>query len=362
VTFSALALFLGARCSLPWEVREPRGFTIVSYNAHNLFDDRADGGEYPEFIPGASGWSSDLYNARLDNTAFAACAPFRLEAVQRDFPWPDILCLVEIEGEKVLRDLAQGPMAKASYRWLAVGEKGASATRCGILSRYPIVACRSHSLVDAWGFGPFRDILEAEIGLGISGGAVERVTLFLCHWKSRKEGARDTEGARREAARMLSRRIREIKSQEPGRLVVVCGDFNENPDEFLRAGKEYPTAFSPLAPQGDPSESGGIIEVCGSRVLAGEGQSSPQDRVVLFSPWEEAGGFSYIFQGEEERLDGFLLSPASLDGKGLEYGDFFVGALPELLDQEGRPSGWNGKTGFSDHLPIGLRLFSSLYD
>jgi hypothetical protein len=144
--------------------------------------------------------------------------------------------------------------------------------------------------------------------------------------------------------------------------VVVCGDFNENPDEFFRAGKEYPTAFSPLTSDGDQSKNGGIIEVCGSGVLAGEGRISLQDRVVLFSPWEEAGGFSYIFQGEEERLDGFLLSPASLDSKGIDYGDFFVGVSPELFDQEGCPAGWNGRTGFSDHLPIGLRLVSSLYD
>lgn len=360
--FSALALFLGARCSLPWEVREPREFTIVSYNAHNLFDDRADGGEYPEFVPGNSGWSSELYRARLDNTAFAACAPFRPEAEDGYSPWPDILCLVEIEGDKVLRDLAQGPMAKASYRWLAVGERGASATRCGILSRYPIVAFRSHSLVDAWGYGPFRDILEVEIDLGISGGGMERISLFLCHWKSRKEGARETEEARREAAKMLSRRIKEIQNQEAGRLVVVCGDFNESPDEFLRTGKGYPTAFSPFRPDGEPGGEGCIIEVCNSSVLSADGRLPRQGRVLLFSPWEETEGFSYIFQGVEERLDGFLLSAASLDGRGIEYGGFFVGKAPELFDKDGYPAGWNGRAGFSDHLPIGLRLVSSLYD
>ena len=46
--FVLSAAFLsGFRCSLPWENRQPSTLTIVSYNAHNLFDDADDGGGIP---------------------------------------------------------------------------------------------------------------------------------------------------------------------------------------------------------------------------------------------------------------------------------------------------------------------------
>ncbi|MEW6548233.1 MAG: endonuclease/exonuclease/phosphatase family protein [Spirochaetota bacterium] len=371
----ALALFLGARCSLPWNVPGPRVVEIVSYNAHNLFDDQQDGGEYPEFIPGSSGWNASLYKTRLENTAFAAASPFSGDGAATTAPsWPDILCLAEIEGEKVLKDLAEGPMAKVGYRWMALGTESASAIRCGILSRFPILACRSHALGDAWGFGPLRDMLEVDIGLwedGKSGGKGdgedgEVLTLFLCHWKSRKEGARETEEARRQAAELLSRRMREIQALDPLRALVACGDFNENPDEYLRAGRAYPTAFAP-PDSGSPGKPGGTIEVCSSLEALKAGPPPSQDlrgsgSLRLFSPWEQEGGYSYVFQGAGERLDGFLLAPSLADGKGLEFDDFRVGSSPELFGQDGVPAGWNGRSGYSDHLPVGIRLSSSLYN
>jgi hypothetical protein len=78
--------------------------------------------------------------------------------------------------------------------------------------------------------------------------------------------------------------------------------------------------------------------------------------VTLYSPWAGSEGFSYIFDGEQERLDGFLLGPALLDGQGLEFASFMVSMESSLLDGKGEPLAWNGSSGFSDHLPIALTL------
>lgn len=350
-----IALLSGSTCSLPWEDREPSGFTIVSYNVHNLFDDVEDGSEYPEFSLESGKWNSGLYQKRLIATA-AAISSFFPEGGGS----PDIICLQELESEKVLKDLASGPLKKEGYMWIALGGPEASAVKCGILSRHPFKTVRAHSLVDAWGFGSGRDILEATFELGSEG---FHLTVFVCHWKSRREGEAETETARRGASGLVAARLAELAAADPESCILVCGDFNESPDEFARAGRLYPTALMP-----DPRDLAdgnatpgkeipaawfeGVLRVTG--IPAHSSMSGKE--VTLYSPWFGAEGFSYIFDGERERLDGFLLSPALVDGQGLEYSRFSASADPSLLDGNGKPLAWIGSSGFSDHLPIALTI------
>jgi len=353
----AAAWLCGFRCSLPWEDRDPPELFIVSYNAHNLFDDREDGGEYPEFSIGAGRWSADLYERRLENVA-AAIGSFSpggssggaLESGRL----PDIVCLQEIESEKVLVDLAKGALKRGGYRWVALGGPSGSAIKCGILSRYPFAALRAHSLADAWGFGPARDMLEIGIDLG---SGKPGLTLLVCHWKSRREGEAATEAARRGASVLAASRVAAIHAQDPESPVILCGDFNESPDEFERARHSYPTAFMPGL---DQTVAGRIPEAWFEGVIRvsslPSNASLDAGAVTLYSPWAGSEGFSYIFDGDKERLDGFLLGPALLDGSGLEFASFMVSTDPSLLDAKGEPSAWNGSSGFSDHLPIALIL------
>lgn len=350
----AAAWLCGSRCSLPWEGRDPTELMIVSYNAHNMFDDREDGGEYPEFSIDAGKWNADLYARRLENAA-AAISSFSPAGGRL----PDIVCLQEVESEKVLVDLAQGALKQGGYRWLALGGPAASAIKCGILSRYPFAALRAHSLADAWGFGPARDMLEAEIDLG---SGKPGLTILICHWKSRREGEAATEVARRGASRLAASRVAAIHAEDPDRSVILCGDFNESPDEFDRARRSYPTALMPDREELSIDQAGesGIPEAWFEGMLRVSSLPSAVSleggAVTLYSPWAGSEGFSYIFDGEEERLDGFLLGPALLDGQGLEFASFAASEESSLLDGKGEPLAWNGSSGFSDHLPIALTL------
>lgn len=345
----AAVCLCGFRCSLPWEGRNLSELMIVSYNAHNLFDDSDDGGEYPEFSINGGRWNADLYAKRLENAA-AAIGSFSPEGSPQGARLPDIICLQEIESEKVLVDLAKGPLKKGGYRWIALGGPSASAIKCGILSRFPFAALRAHSLADAWDFGPARDMLEAEIDLGSGNPGL---TILVCHWKSRREGEAATEVARRGASILAASRVAAIQAENPGRAVILCGDFNESPDEFDRAKRAYPTALM-------PDEEGGIPEAWFEGLLRVSSlpanASIDRKAVTLYSPWAGSEGFSYIFDGETERLDGFLLSPALLDGQNLEFSGFMVSGDPALLNGQGEPLAWNGSSGFSDHLPIALSL------
>ncbi len=145
---------------------------------------------------------------------------------------------------------------------------------------------------------------------------------------------------------------------DPGVELVVCGDFNESPDEYQRSGRLYSTALMPVeeAAAGQGSVAGGpparllVASEPGAAVpLGGE--------PVLYSPWT-ANGYSYSFRGSRERLDGFLLSPGLLDDSGLVFKSFAAATASFLVDGEGTPIAWpgSGSTGYSDHLPIALTI------
>jgi hypothetical protein len=350
---AAAALCCGSTCSLPWSAKDGGDIVVVCYNVHNLFDDAEDGTEYAEFRPGSPTWNSSLYARRLELTA---------SAIRSIYPegekGPDILCLAEIENAKVLADLAKGHLKDSRYTWAFVGGPPDSPIRCGILSRLPIVLAKAHAVSGSGGGG--RDMLEASFEIDSDkSGSGEILTILLCHWKSRLEGARETEEARRNASRLVAARLEEIIGTDPKRLVIVCGDFNESPDEFDRVGRAYPTAFMPPVLATTPSGLAapeawleGVLKVSPLRVEA----SCEPRRQVFFSPWEETGGWSYWFRDERERLDGFLVSKTLLDGEGMEFLDFKVSDDTELLDEDGLPFVWNGSAGYSDHLPIALSL------
>ncbi len=349
-----LACLCGFRCSLPWDKGGDESLTIASYNVHNLFDAQDDGGEYPEFSVASGKWNSELYRRRLDNVA-EALSVLGGEGGRL----PDVLCLEEIEGKIVLQDLACGPLAKAGYKWMACAGPESSPVCCGLLSRFPIVSVKTHALNDAWGYGSGRDILEAELDLGSEWSQI-RMTIFVCHWKSRREGEEATEIARRGAAALLASRMSLLAKEAPERSMLVCGDFNESPDEFERSGRRYPTALMP-----DPAESlGGRYRALplewfeGALLVSGRAEAARagSSGVALYSPWMGRDGYSYMYKGKGERLDGFLLGPGFSDGRGLEFSGFSLGEDPSLMDDSGAPLAWTGTSGYSDHLPIACTL------
>ncbi len=196
-----------------------------------------------------------------------------------------------------------------------------------------------------------RDILELDIDVG-----GRCLVLLACHWKSKSEGPQETEGARREEAALVRDRVGARIAADPGIELVVCGDFNESPDEYLRVHRRYATALMPVgeAAPGRTSAPPARLLVASEPAAAAPLGAEP----VLYSPWEKSGGYSYSFRGSRERLDGFLLSPGLLDASGLTFEDFAPARSSFLMDTAGAPIAWpgSGSTGYSDHLPILLTL------
>ncbi len=322
-----------------------RSLSILDYNVHNLFDAVDDGCEYAEFSVARGRWDEGRYRARLELVA---------EVVRAALPeggWPDVLCLEEIEGRRVLEDLAAGPLKSGGYRHIGVAPAAGSPINCGILSRLPICSLKAHGLASGGGSlaAPTRSLLEARIESGMGG----TLTVFVLHWKSRIEGAQLTEGLRRESAALLSARIAAVLAADPDAELLACGDFNESPDEFYRVGRRYPTALFPEAEAGGGAGGRLLVATEPKRSCASRGGEP-----VLYSPWATETGYSYSYKGGRERLDGFLLAPGLLDGSGLRLRGFGVVDESFLMDASGEPIAWSSSAakGYSDHLPLILML------
>ena len=342
-------LAVGCQCSLP-ALRTDSEINIVSYNVHNLFDAEESGKEYPEFRPSKGKWTKELYAKRLENVveAVRSLSSAETSGSNRGSD-PDILCFQELENEKVLFDLAEH-LGHGRLRYWAMSGPLESIIHIGILSRFPIVAVHSHSVMDAWGLGILRDVLEVEFECG----SVGRMVIFACHWKSKLEGEAETEPARRAAAALIANRIRRLQQERPSIPIIVCGDFNESPDECLRVNRCYPTAIMcpdvgapPMAIEGEPLWASGSLDNIQSADL--------NEKIVLYTPWaEHPDKFSLAYREKREQYDGFLLNRSLKDGIGLEYRGFYVADAPMLFTAEGVPREWRGTEGYSDHLPVEL--------
>ena len=184
--------------------------------------------------------------------------------------------------------------------------------------------------------------------------------IISAHWKSKRGGAASSERLRRAEAALVARLVAARLQEESAADIVVLGDLNESVDEYERIGGKYATALMPI--EAGPCVPG-CLRVTTRLPTARSGQSTQSasgepllHEPVLYSPWgqSDAAG-SYYFDGWET-IDHFLLSSGLFDEAGFVFAGFAVIDDTRLLDADGRPRRFDRGFGYSDHLPILLRL------
>ena len=322
---------------------------VASYNVENLFDDRHEGREYPEY--GGEQWSRELYYRKLSAIARAVKAT--------SVRGPDIICFQEIESELALRDLRDRHLKGFGYRYLVFVPQEQVATTVACLSRIPIVRTRVHA-VGSFAGVPLRNILEMQVEYE---GSI--LYLFNNHWKSKTGGGEGTAAARRQAAEVLTERLRGILRCAPEADLLVLGDVNENLDEYDQAEGRYPTA---IVPDRLPEKRISAAETNALFITPNPERAGFRGNgVVLYEPWyelppEQRG--SSVYQGRWQTPDRILLSAGLFDEDGFVYspGSFEVVRAGFLIDpQSGFPRRWRhggggSDHGTSDHLPVRLTI------
>ena len=345
-------IFVLAGCEVisPNKPAEPEIVIAASWNVQALFDGQEAGNEYEEYRE-KTGWTPEKYKARINTISQAI-----QQMIQSDkTAVPDIIGLIEVENTGVLEDLAKGSLSKHSYKWTAFSNIPGMSIGIGILSRFPITDTKSHSITIGGETAP-RPVLEVRIEP-----RGEPLVFLLCHWKSKT--GNDTEALRRASARVVHRRLLELKQKEEGTPVIIMGDLNENHDEFYLT-----SAFSALLP--DDPDAAALAAKAGPGpksspdFLVLSGEKPPLSRYMenvraLYSPWGvELNDGSYYYRDKWETIDHFLLSEDLFDGAGWNFSDCRVLNHVPFTTQNGTPNRYiprNGN-GLSDHLPLLLYL------
>ena len=330
-----------AGCEAPARVKPPEILRIASWNTQTLFDGDETGSEYQDY---RGLWSDEAYRSRLNSLSKAL--------LRMDEKPPDIIGLMEIENQRILEDLAR--LLDKGYTWTFFSANPGAPLGIGLISRFPLERALAHSITYNGETTP-RPMLEARVTPGD-----KPLTLFICHWKSKREGADPTEALRSASARVLLRRMRELRLEEQEEPVIILGDLNESPDEFYRRG--VPVALMPDDPD--------AASRTGFTLAASEVQTDflvlcretpypahfPPQVAALYSPWKSGG--SYVYKGVWEAIDHFLVTPDLFDRKGWEFDSFKVMNEAPFVNERGYPDAYNPRSGngLSDHLPLLLRL------
>jgi endonuclease/exonuclease/phosphatase family metal-dependent hydrolase len=323
----------GLACLAPKDAPAAGAYLFCFWNTENFFDDVLDG-ERREPDRDFDEWFS------RDKEAFALKLK-NLTAVlagMNDGRGPDVLALAEVETERAA-ELLMASLNKATrgarpYRHVAFRDpKGGRHIATAVITRLPLVADRTQL------HGRRQRILEVHIDVND-----RDLVVLATHWTSRVS---DEEGEGRDHyADAIYGRFKAMYRANPRVDLLVCGDFNDNPDDA--SVTEHLHATGDLA-----------------KVRAGGAEPYLYD---LFADlWAKNKGGrtvgSHFYRGHAYVFDQIAVSPGLLDGEGwtCEIDTAQIYNKHEFVDRKGHPIRFGthrdkGERGASDHLPVTVRL------
>lgn len=303
-------------------IAESQQLTFVELNCENLFDYQDDEGkDDSEYLPESTRhWTKKRYWQKLNNISqsLLSCSE---EGI------PDLIALCEVENDSVLHDLTKRSLLRnAGYEYIMTSSPDLRGIDVALLyspfSFKPVKNCFLR--VDPIsGMRPTRDILYVS-GQVISG---DTLHVFVVHFPSRFGGERYSRPFRKVVADRLCLSLDSIQRLNPDARILIAGDFNDSHDS--PALKQiYSHNIQNLT-----KEAHGLHGVKGTYRYQGEWGSI--DHILssraLYNKVDTAFVHSPLFLLEEEKL----------------YGGY-------------RPRrtyiGMRHQSGFSDHLPLVVRL------
>ena len=291
---------------------------FVELNCENMFDTRHDEGKQDEeFTPeGTRRWTLTRYWHKLNAMG--------QEILSCSEELPTLVALIEVENDSVAHDLTRRSLLRgAGYNYLMTKSPDVRGLDVALLyhpSRFRPLCYDALDVPPLPGMRPTRQILYVQ-------GETQRgdtLHVFVVHAPSRYGGELETRPYRRQVTNILTAALDTLIN----RNVIVAGDFNDYADspslvELEKAGLRNVSAIATGA---------------AGRALG-----------------------TYRYRGEWHSLDHILLTPALVE----RMDSICINDATFLLEPENTYGGWkplrtyNGyryQRGFSDHLPLVLRL------
>lgn len=315
------------------ETAAPGEYLFCFWNVENLFDDELNGwGDRPDKEFDA--WfakNADVRKSKLDHLSEALVG-------LNGGRGPDILAIAECESERaaeLLRDALNARLSGAADHYQHILFKdphGGRHIATAIITRLPVIADRTRLL------GRRQRILEGRIELN-----GHELVVIASHWTSRiteKEGEERKGHGRDDYADKIYGEFRAMYGSNPAVDVLICGDFNDTPD--------------------DPSVTKHLHAISDRNAVGGGFEPMLLDLFANKSPAEfgthHHGSKWYIF-------DHIVVSPGLLDDRGWTCETASANVIrpdPAHVKGEERPRSFGtpkrGDRGTSDHFPVTVRL------
>lgn len=316
---------------------EARTFKVLQYNAENFFDTKFDEGtsdytylpqsvkralpghrEYCESMTGFYreqclnlDWSEAKFTKKIINISRV------IKSYDQSGKGPDVVVFQEVENVNALNKLVSKGLKGLGYQHQVLIEGDDSrGIDVGLISKYPVISSRHHSVYVNGERLDTRGILE--VTLDVNG---QDVVIFCNHWPS--QGNPSSE--RVASAKLLT----QLASQKNADLILAVGDFNT-------ISKDSPYPFNYLDGFIDSEKEARKINPGlnpGTHFYKGEWDSL--DRIFIY---EGAG-----MKADYSAFD--ILTPSFMMKEDYHTGEM----IPVRFDHE------TGE-GYSDHLPVKIEF------
>jgi endonuclease/exonuclease/phosphatase family metal-dependent hydrolase len=311
---------------------QPGTYLFCFWNVENLFDDQDDGRKTKGDAEYDSWFSRDreALQHKLDHLADVLMK-------LNDGRGPDILAAVEVESRRAAELLAGAlnkRRGKKEYTTIVIEPvPGGRHISPVLISKLPVVRDRTEN------WGKRQRILKTVIRVND-----HDLTVVVSHWTSRVTDKTGDARARYADAIYAEYRRAYLAAKEEGKALdfLVCGDFNDNPDDFSVA--EHLHATGDLA-----------------RVKAGGDVPLLFD---LFARAYDAGKPTHVYGSKKYVFDHVCVSPGMLDDVGWSCDVDSATIVTSFADRRGAPNRFGGEhdkrpfsaRGASDHFPVTVRL------
>jgi endonuclease/exonuclease/phosphatase family metal-dependent hydrolase len=311
----------------------PGTYLLCSWNVENFFDDRPDGWN-KEPDRSFDRWfanNPEVLRAKLDRL----CQVLLSDDLSGG-RGPDILAVAEVESYRaaeLLRDALNARLRDPALHYPTVVYKDPAGGRniaCAVITRLRVDEGRTRLL------GKRQRILEVHVEA-----AGQDLVVVASHWSSR---LRDKGKGRAHYADQIYGRFRAMYRQNPKVDFLVCGDFNDNPD--------------------DPSVVDHLHAIDNLEKVR---RGGPEPYLYnLFAPLWARGEGTLYFGKRPQLFDQVCVSPGLLDGEGWTCDVKSARIVKQIALRNGRPDRFGGpsprdkrplsKRGASDHFPVTVRL------
>lgn len=300
--------------------------TLVELNCENLFDYEHDAlKDDTEWTPtGKRRWSVPRYRLKLRHVAQQILSS---TADTTDWRLPDLIALTEVENDRVMLDLTRHSLLRnAGYEYLMTESNDSRGIDVALLYQpfsFRPICYDCISVEPLPRMRPTRDILYVR-GLTVS---YDTLHVFVVHAPSKLGGAKNTLPWRQHVIRRLLSEVESIRKTSSTAHIIMMGDFND-------------VAKTPLLQQIEASH--------------------------FVNATKEAKGkhgakATYCYRGFWQSIDHIFISTSLMPH--LEKA--IINDSPFLLEKDKKYGGvkpfrtYNGyrhQGGFSDHLPLVVRL------